>query len=300
MKRSASNLSDQGQSPTSTFLECPVAAFGRRPAETVRWHCRISGEGPTVLLAMHGFSQTASWFDHLAEPLRGVAELWSVDLPAHGLTAWPCSVEQPRHCRPEDLVALLEAVQEASGKPVQVLGFSMGGRYAAALATAAPEHIRHLHLVAPESLQPNRGQQFGTRTWLGRWLLRRQIDHPGTLLRPTDWLQQRGLLKAKMADFFRANLASRALREQLHLTWNAMRGLPADPPALARAANAAELPVSLFLGRRDMLVSLPAARRFAAALDNGCLSVVEQGHFVPMMPVFGKLLAEACMRPDAN
>jgi pimeloyl-ACP methyl ester carboxylesterase len=281
------------------FLECPVPVFGRSPAETVRWHCRVRGEGPQVLLAMHGFSQTASWLEHLAEPLRGICQLWSCDMPAHGLTEWPGSVEQPRICRPEDLVALLEAVREASGKPVQVLGFSMGGRYAAALAAAAPERLSHLHLVAPESLQPNRGQQFGTRTWLGRWMLRRQIEHPGMLLGPTAWLERRGLIKAKMADFIRANLESRALREQLHLTWNAMHGLPADPMALARAANAASLPVSVYLGRRDMLVSKKAARRFIDALDNGCLSVLEQGHFVPLLPAFGRVLAEACRPGDA-
>jgi pimeloyl-ACP methyl ester carboxylesterase len=283
--------------PRSVFLERPLEAFGRRPAETVRWHCRVSGRGPAVLLAFHGFSQTGDWFDPLAEPLRGTAELWAVDLPAHGRSDWPTDTRRPRACTPADLAGLLDAVRAESGKPVTLLGFSMGGRYAAALATVAADRLEALHLAAPEALRTNWGQRLGTRTAAGRWLLRRQIARPGLLLDPLGWMQRRGLVRRKMADFVRANLASEALRAQLHHTWHAMHGLPADPPALARAANAAGLPVQLWLGRRDMLVRLSDARRLAARLDRGTLTVLDRGHFVCAAPGFARGLVEGWPAP---
>jgi hypothetical protein len=76
-----------------------------------------------------------------------------------------------------------------------------------------------------------------------------------------------------------------------------MHGLPADPPALARAANAAGLPVQLWLGRRDMLVRLSDARRLAARLDRGTLTVLDRGHFVCAAPGFARGLVEGWPAP---
>ena len=272
----------------NVILETPLPAFGRRPAETARWHLRCSGEGPGIVLAMHGFGQSAAYFDHLAKPLHGIAEVWSLDMPAHGKTEWPPA----RPCHPQDLVALLETVKEQSGKPVTVLGFSMGGRYAGALAQVAPERLQALHLVAPEMLRPNRGQRLGTGTWLGRWLLRYIIEHPGAVLNPIRWLEKSGIVSRKMAEFVRANLGTQALRQQLHDTWHTMSGLPAEPSALATAANQAELSVQLWVGQRDPLVRVEDAQTLATMLSNGALTVMDRGHFVAAAPGFARGLAE--------
>lgn len=275
-------------SPASVFVETRLDAHRQWPAGTVRWHFRVGGEGPVQLLAFHGFSQEATYFDSLHEPLSGKTRVWALDMPGHGRTNWPAG----RPCRPRDLIRLLEAIRtRAEGAELSVLGFSMGGRYAMLIGQTAAGMLRSLHLAAPEGLSPNWAQKFSTETAIGRYLIRRQIDRPGFILQPVSLMERTGLLSRKMADFARANIGSRELRIQLREAWSAMHGLRPDHRQLAQAVKQYQLPVQLYAGSRDPLITVDRAQALVNKLPGAQLQVMDRGHFL-IGREFAELLVE--------
>jgi len=273
--------------PQQTIVETELPQTASHPAQRVQWQVSRYGSGPIILLACHGFSQSASYFAPLAGPLEGIAQIWSLELPGHHKTNWPGE----RPCTPRDLLALIKAVKaRTSDAPLAVLGFSMGGRYAFAMGQTAGADLHSLHLAAPEGLSPNWAQIISTDTAIGRWIIRRHIDHPGIVTGPVKALERTGILNKKMADFARANIANRTLRVQLRESWIAMSGLKPDHAQLARSAEAHKFPVHLYAGKRDPLISLPNARRLTNAIPGATLHELEKGHFL-IDEAFGQRLA---------
>lgn len=99
---------------------------------------KTAGAGPPLVL-LHGFTgSTASWASHVDEFARRFFTV-SVDLLGHGLSDSP---DDPArygiaHCV-EDVLGVMDGL---GIRRAGVLGYSMGGRIALALAIAAPERV---------------------------------------------------------------------------------------------------------------------------------------------------------------
>lgn len=107
-----------------------------------------AGDGPPLLL-LHGFTGSAAGWGPLAAAWAPFFTTLSVDLPGHGRSASPAEVAAYTMAA---TVADLVAVLDRKGIPrAHVLGYSMGGRVALALAVAHPERIGALVL---ESASP--------------------------------------------------------------------------------------------------------------------------------------------------
>ena len=103
---------------------------------------KVEGQGPAVLL-IHGFGAAIDWWDKIAPGLAANHRVIRVDLIGHGGTAAPLkgySIERQ--------AALVSAVLDKLGVGrVAVIGHSMGGEVAAALAAMKPERIERLVLI---------------------------------------------------------------------------------------------------------------------------------------------------------
>ncbi len=114
----------------------------------IRLNVQRAGEGPPLVL-LHGFTGVgATWAPHL-DAFAAYFSVIAVDLPGHGASDAPADPARygMEQCV-SDLLALFDRLEIARAS---LLGYSMGGRVALNLATAAPERIRALVL---ESASP--------------------------------------------------------------------------------------------------------------------------------------------------
>lgn len=96
-----------------------------------------SGRGEPIIL-LHGWGMNASVFEPLRVELAHNYAVYCVDLPGYGLSQWNAALSF------EDQVALI-----ASNLPDgRLLGWSMGGLYAAELAQQYPNQFHQLTLVS--------------------------------------------------------------------------------------------------------------------------------------------------------
>lgn len=116
---------------------CAVEVEGGRWVSALRW-----GSGPTEVVLLHGGSQNAHTWDTVALALD--RPLLAVDLPGHGHSGW-----RPAHDYTLDNMAadVAAAIDRLAPSPRLMVGMSLGGLTALALAGAAPRLVPGLVLV---------------------------------------------------------------------------------------------------------------------------------------------------------
>jgi pimeloyl-ACP methyl ester carboxylesterase len=109
-----------------------------------------SGKGPPLML-VHGLGSSANAFFRTMQPLaKSFSSVFAIDLPGNGFSPVPGA--GPMHVR-EQVDLLLEFRQRIVGKPVFLVGNSLGGGMALNMAFQKPEVIRALGLVSPAGAQ---------------------------------------------------------------------------------------------------------------------------------------------------
>ncbi len=108
---------------------------------------KVEGQGPAVLL-IHGFGAAINWWDSIAPALAANHRVIRIDLIGHGGTEAPASGYSI-----ERQAALVSAVLDKLGVGrVAVIGHSMGGEVATALAAMKPERIERIILIDTPSI----------------------------------------------------------------------------------------------------------------------------------------------------
>jgi 2-succinyl-6-hydroxy-2,4-cyclohexadiene-1-carboxylate synthase len=149
---------------------------------------RAPAVGSPPLLLLHGFTQSARSFRHLASALGASGAVRAIDLPGHGAAG------AVRVADLEESAAFVGAV----GGRGTYLGYSLGGRIALTLALADPERVERLVLVGAtpgiadpaerrarlladaalaDRLDPPGGGGLDLETFLDEWLAQPLFAH---------------------------------------------------------------------------------------------------------------------------
>jgi pimeloyl-ACP methyl ester carboxylesterase len=239
--------------------------------DVVPANVKVEGEGPPVLL-IHGFAAAIDWWDEIAPALAKQHRVIRLDLIGHGGTAAPrdgYSIE-----RQAELAA---AVLDKLGVDrVTVIGHSMGGEVAVALAARRPERINKLVLI---DSPPTAGGNFS--------LLMRAYLTPGLgeLLAhfETDAMLRRGLAQGFAPGFV---VPEKFVADVRQLTYTAFRSAH-DQSEAYRTAKApyerlSELkavpPVLVIFGSLDAIVQAGNAKLFERVPGAKVVTIDGVGH----------------------
>lgn len=158
----------------------------------------LGGHGPDLVM-LHGFgSDRLSWAGNAAA-LTPVARLHSLDLPGHGDS--PTDVGDGSAVELSRLVA--ETLKAHGIARAHLLGHSLGGAIALAIAHRSPESVRSLSLIAPAGLGAEIDHDFlarfpeletpeETAALLSRLVTRPQLINKLTIKRVLDQLEKPG------------------------------------------------------------------------------------------------------------
>ncbi|MFN3643525.1 MAG: alpha/beta fold hydrolase [Gemmobacter sp.] len=273
----------------------PLAEARRRPVARLRGeadgvmidtpggatHLRRFGpaRGPAALL-IHGLTTPSYVWLPIARHLSACGHrVIAPDLWGRGLSDRPAGAQDAAF-----FLRQIEAVAEAeqAGGAMLVVGYSMGGAIATALADACPARVGRLVLLAPAGLGHDLGRFAAAcaRTpVLGDWAAR--------VLGGAVW--RRGIargapLHPDLPDLAQRQAAEADVRGSLPAWLAAQRGiLSVDMAAAHRRIAAAGLPTLAVWGRQDRIIPLAAMGRLAEANRAAQQVVLEgAGHALPV------------------
>jgi 2-succinyl-6-hydroxy-2,4-cyclohexadiene-1-carboxylate synthase len=246
--------------------------------EDLTYQVTVAGSGPPLLL-LHGFTgSTASWERQFAVFSAGYRVL-GVDLIGHGGTDAPADPTRYTMDRVvQDVLTLLGRL--APRTPVRVLGYSMGGRTALALAAAAPERVAALILESASA--GIAGAEKRAARVAADTALAARIEAEGVSAFVDYWAQlplfatQRGLPREVLATQRAQRLANRAVGLA-----NSLRGMGAGAQApLHDRLPLLPMPVLLIAGALDGKYRV-LAEEMAGRIPRSMVDIVEHaGHTV--------------------
>lgn len=261
--------------PAGRFVDVPGA----------RLHVVERGQGPALLL-VHGLAGQLSHFtygivDQLATQYRVVA----VDRPGSGYSVRSSGASATLGAQADVLAALIDTLQ--LGRPV-VVGHSLGGAVALALAQRHPERVAGLALVAPLTHMVQRGSPAFkgleiTKPWLRAfvaWTLAVPVSIAkreevlglvfGPDAVPPDYATRGGGLLGLRPSHFIAACAD-------------LVAIPEYLPEIVKHYRTMKLPVSILHGRSDRILnSKEQGEVLAAQLPGAQFTLVDGGHMLPV------------------
>ena len=210
-------------------------------------------DGPPILL-VHGFgADRLSWLAN-QHPLSGAGRVYVLDLPGHGETPLAGA---------GGLDALTRAVETAidgSGLgPMHIVGHSLGGAVAIALAAARPDLVRSLALIAAAGLGRGVDERF-----LSDYPACASVEEMEVLLRRL--VTRPRLISRQMAARALEQLGGPGVRQGLTAIADELRHIgPLIEPSL-RTIGGSSLPRLAIWGAADAIIPLDLGRleRFGA------------------------------------
>lgn len=238
----------------------PVS-LGTGEAELLSW--RVGPEGGEPWVMLHGLGSMAASWSVLLRDLRRECRICVPELSWLGGSEVPDGALAVRD-GVEATLAVLD--RELPGRPVTLVGNSLGGWVALRLALEHPERVNRLVLIAPGG--------FREQDW-------QRIEN---LIRVSDQRSTEALLKAM---FIRPPLPERLLLHGFHAAFQSRAVLGAlgkmsEEDALDRAdLSRIDVPAALVWGEHDGIFTIEVAEHMAEALPRGVLYRVETaGHIV--------------------
>lgn len=252
-----------------------------------RLHYQDRGQGPAIVL-VHGLGGNLRNFYRLVEALSDTHRVIAVDRPGSGYSTAAPGVHPGLHGQAALVARFIHRL--ALDRPVLV-GHSLGGALALALALDHPGSVRALVLVAPltqvlhsppESLRTLDLRKPWLR-WLVAWLVvapfgrlsqRRILDtvYAPEAAPPGFQVDGGGVLGLRPHAFIHACRDMLQVAAEMH----------AMPPRYASL----DLPVVVVFGRQDpVLDPRTHGERFAAAVPAARLHLIDGGHMIPITAV---------------
>ena len=243
-----------------------------------RLHYLRFGNGPRLVIAFHGYSNSAGMFQHFERLLEKDCTVFSVDLPHHGRsTDWL----ENRDLKPADLRMLVEHFcGELGVDKCSLLAYSLGGRMCFKIIEDIPERVDRAVLAAPDGLRFDPFYYFVTRTTPGRGVFTHVLGRPQRYFRVLDALKHRGVLNETKHSFVRQFLETPHSRGLLRKAWPSLRHLVPRVARVKAAIARHKIVVHIFAGRHDRVIPLSSAVAFAKGSPMVKLHILDTGHHV--------------------
>lgn len=239
-------------------------------------HYRKVGMGPRVLLAFHGYGQSSAYYLAMEAALGQDYTIYAFDLFFHGQS------HLHKHNMPltkEFLAQFIQHFLEKEGvEQFSLMGFSMGGKFALTLVERLPQYIQELFLIAPDGIKTSFWYNIATYPGWLQQLFKRTVLKPEPFFKLLQVLHKYNLVHRSLLRFAHFQMDSTAKRLRVYRSWVGFRDLNFDIREIVALLNRHHVPVTMFLGEYDEIISPRRVAVFVDALEKGELVMLKTGH----------------------
>lgn len=235
-----------------------------------------SGHGKKVLLLFHGFGQNKLIFDELAHTLEEQYTLYAIDLFFHGHSQW--NLGEVALEKKEWLEIMTQFLAENKIERFNILGFSLGGKFALATLELFPTRIDQLILLAPDGIKTNFWYSLATYPLLFRKFFKSMIVKPGRLNALTSILYKLRVVDKGLLRFAEFQMDTEEKRERVYYSWVVFRHLKFDMKKIAKILQKHAIRLTLIVGKHDKIITTENMQRLLRHVQDYQLKILDTGH----------------------
>ena len=249
-------------------------------------------------IALHGFARPLEDLLALQGCWPNSVRLIAVHLPHHGASG-PVAPELQSDAAisPATFIGAFRQIAESEGcdpDDLDLIGYSIGGRIALSVFTAAPANWARVVLLAPDGLKKAAFYDVTVHTLLGKWLWQGLDRHAPRINASLERLQRWGLVPKHLIQFALFHTSTAAMRDMVWHGWRAHRRCWPSTRAVARALKSAPTAkVDLCFGSKDLVIpegNNRRLRRRTMGLPNVRFHRVLSGHGMLREEVLNQLI----------
>ena len=235
-----------------------------------------AGKGSQTLLAFHGFGQDHQAFTELFEKLSNQYTIYTFDIFFHGKSEWSKGETPLEKSFWKEL--LTEFLSHYKIERFNLLGFSMGGKFALASLEAFPGKIDKVFLLAPDGIKTSAWYSLATYPVALRKLFRSMITNPNRFYAIAHFSVKIGIIDKGILRFVESQMSTKEKREQVYYSWVVFRHLKFDVNRIASIINANNINLTLVIGKYDKIITLKNMQSLLIRLKTYNLEIPETGH----------------------
>lgn len=241
------------------------------------WKADLIGKGPKLLIVFHGYGQNADVFRHMEELMQDEYTFMLIDLAFHRHQKdFPKGFIFDAEYSKQWISAILEKSEKSV---VSLMGFSIGARIAMFVAQNNSEKVDEIWLIAPDGLPVSKAYRFLTHSWLGQNLFKNFVQSPAIANLLIKFGETLKLISSKAAKFYRHEISSLEMRQQLFDTWISYREALPDYQSLNLLNDKGKLAITCILGKDDAIIRFQKTRKFVRKkLPDAQIIELEIGH----------------------
>jgi len=220
--------------------------------------------GRSWFVFFHGYGQDFRAFQPVYERLGSEFSLLAIHLPWHGES----KIESDEVLSKDQWAACLEHLflQLGTG-PVRAMAFSMGAKFLLSAAEKKPELFEEMILLAPDGMAMNPWYRLATGITPGRTFLKLSLRLFPIFRSGAFVLSRLGLVRKALMRFAFSELGTEQGRNRVLAVWIQFRKLWPDLSMLKIQCREKKIPVSVFLGRYDGILTLSRYKKIRSQTD---------------------------------
>ncbi len=233
------------------------------------------GTGTKTILLFHGFGHDHRAFEPWSEVLQKEYTAYSFDLFFHGNSKW----ENQQALKKDDWKKIMQLFfDQEKIERFEIVGFSMGARFALTTVALFPERIQKIILLAPDGVNVNFWYRLATSSSLMRSLFRALILSPNSLKVILKLLRLFRLDDKNVLRFAEAQLNTTGKRQRVYQSWIYFRHLHFNLSDLSRLLNTKNIPIIFIVGKLDKVIVAEKIKTFAKGLEREQFHLLDAGH----------------------
>jgi pimeloyl-ACP methyl ester carboxylesterase len=234
------------------------------------------GKGGKILLAFHGFGQNRAYFAPLAEAVQEEYTVYAFDLFFHGQSTWR---QRKTPVQKAFWTALIGQFLRQEGiNSFGLIGFSMGGKFVLATLETMAERVTEVILVAPDGIKTSFWYNLATFPGWTNGFFRYVTIKPEAFRSLARTFRRLRIVDKGVVRFAESQMTTREQRLRVYRSWTMFRELKFDLSRIARLINGHRIPLVMYLGRYDRIITRHNMNRLLGRVIHYRLIVLPAGH----------------------
>jgi pimeloyl-ACP methyl ester carboxylesterase len=237
-------------------------------------HYSVFGKGEKILFCFHGYGENSNNFEFLKPLLEKDFKMICIDLPFHGKTEW----NEGLLFMSNQLIEIVGLINQSTDQPINLLGYSMGGKVSLQLLELIPTQIERVVLIAPDGLHNNFWYWFSTQTFIGNKLFKFSIQQPSWIFFLMNIADKLRLINKNILKIAHYYMDDKDERELLYKRWATMRKFKPDLSSVKSKIKQHKIHVRFLFGKYDSIILSKRSDFLKNDVENIRMYEIDAGH----------------------